>query len=304
MLPDNVLKSRKSRLKQLLMSCSIGIFVRLAIIIGELVGVYLFSSAALLMDAVASSIDIVSSVLLVLCIRFAARPPDENHPFGHGRFEPLMGLQLGLFMALSGAFLLIQQLSTFPPLNSEELDPRAWMIPFFATVLLEACYQVVIRVAKRENSPALAADAIHYRIDGLTSLSATLALSVAAIAPAYGHFYDHVGALLISVLMVGLGFYASWKNVNQLMDRAPEDRFFEMVKSAALATNGVLDVEKVRIQNYGPDAHVDIDIEVDPKLSVEEAHEISQKARLQIQKAWAAVQDVTVHIEPYYPGDH
>lgn len=65
-----------------------------------------------------------------------------------------------------------------------------------------------------------------------------------------------------------------------------------------------MDTEKTRIQLYGPDAHVDIDIEVDPELSVQKAHKISQEVRIEIQKAWPAVRDVTVHIEPYYPNDH
>ena len=88
------------------------------------------------------------------------------------------------------------------------------------------------------------------------------------------------------------------------MDRIPEDRFFNTVRQAAKHVEGVLETEKIRIQRYGPDAHVDIDIEVDPGLTVEVAHAISQKVRVEIQKAWPAVRDVTVHIEPYYSGDH
>jgi divalent metal cation (Fe/Co/Zn/Cd) transporter len=76
------------------------------------------------------------------------------------------------------------------------------------------------------------------------------------------------------------------------------------VKEAALKVEGVLATEKVLIQSYGPDAHVDIDIEVAPNLSVEVAHKLTQKVRAEIQKAWPAVRDVIVHIEPYYPGDH
>lgn len=305
MLPQEVIKSREERLQQLLSSCVFGILVRLAIIAAELFGVYLFGSAALLMDAISSTIDIISSVLLVICIRFAARPPDKNHPFGHGRFEPLVGLQLGIFTGLVGISMLVHQatsINTF--ISSEIMDAKAWIIPFFAMILLEICYQVVIGVAKKQNSPALAADAIHYRIDGLTSLFATIALGVAAFFPAYSHLCDHVGALSISLLMIGLGVYATFENFNQLMDKVPDGQFFKIVKDASFKVSGVLGVEKIRIQNYGPDAHVDIDVEVEPKLSVDAAHKISQKVRLEIQKAWPAVRDVTVHIEPFYPGDH
>lgn len=303
-VPDDVIISRKVRLKQLLLSCTWGIVVRVVIIIAELVGVYFYGSAALLMDAIASTIDVFSSLFLVICIRFAARPPDEHHPFGHGRVEPLMGLQLGLFMALVGAGSLVYQASNLSSPSAEVLDSRAWMIPFFAMILLEICYQVVIRVARNQNSPALAADAVHYRIDGVTSLFATIALGIGAFFPEWSQSFDHMGALLIALLLVGMGLNASWQNMNQLMDRAPEDHFFATVKRAASKVNGVLGVEKIRIQNYGPDAHVDIDVEVDPFLTVEVAHAISQKVRVEIQKDWPSVQDVTVHIEPFYPNDH
>lgn len=101
-IPQQVIQQRHERVQQLVKSCVQGISIRFAIIMAELVGVWLFGSAALLMDALSSSIDVISSVLLVVFIKLAARPPDKNHPFGHGRFEPLLGLQLGLLMAFIG----------------------------------------------------------------------------------------------------------------------------------------------------------------------------------------------------------
>jgi cation diffusion facilitator family transporter len=163
---------------------------------------------------------------------------------------------------------------------------------------------MLIRAAKRRSSPALAADAIHYRIDGLTSLFATFALILVAFYPTWSHLIDHIGAMTISGLMMVIGIVAGKQNLNQLLDRAPDPDYFHRVRSAALKVQGVKETEKVRIQLYGPDAHVDIDIEVDPTLPVEEAHTISQKVRTEIQKEWPLVRDVTVHIEPYYPGDH
>ena len=108
-LPEGVLEERKSRLREMTVSCFSGMSVRLIIIIAEFLGVYFYGSAALLMDAIASFVDLFCSGILLFCIRIAAKPPDENHPLGHGRFEPLIGLQLGLFISLVGAWLFIQQ---------------------------------------------------------------------------------------------------------------------------------------------------------------------------------------------------
>lgn len=304
-LPRDVLVQRAQRKKELMISASWGIFIRLAIIAFELVGVWLFASSALMMDALASSVDVFSTLLLILFIRLAERPPDDNHPFGHGRYEPLVGLQLGLLLIVVGAGMFVQQCLQFYEAPSEKvIDNHAWIFPVVAVILLEICYRVVSYTAKKQDSPALIADAYHYRIDALTSLFAACALIAAAFIPEWSYLIDRVGAVLISMLMVVLGIFASRQNLDQLVDKVPDPVTFERVKRAAMQAEGVLGTEKIGIQQFGPDAHIDIDVEVDPYLTVEVAHEISQRVRLEIQKEWPAVRDVIVHIEPYYPNDH
>ena len=304
-LPEEVSQDRDQRRKEVLSSAKLGIFIRLCVILFELLGVYLYGSSALLMDALASFLDIFSSLVMVLFIIWAAKPPDADHPFGHGRYEPLIGLQLGIMLAVFGVVAMLQQGGQLAAeATGTVLDPKVWLFPFTALIFLELCYHIVIRVAKKHGSPALAADAIHYRIDAITSLFATIALLLGAYMPEWGPAFDHLGAIVIALIMIGLGVYAALSNVHQLMDRVPDELYFDKVRQGALRVAGVRDTEKVRIQLYGPDAHVDIDIEVDPDMSVEVAHEISQKVRAEIQKEWPAVRDVTVHIEPYYPGDH
>lgn len=303
-LPTSVTRKRDHRRNAVLQAAKRGIMIRSSIIFFELIGVFLFGSSALLMDALASCLDIVASILLVLGVRWADKPPDKDHPFGHGRYEPLIGLQLGFILALTGGAMVVQQIFHVGWEPKETISPFAWIFPAAALVLLEISYRLIMRVAKREKSPALAADAIHYRIDGLTSLFATLALILAAIYPPLSQTFDRFGAILIALLMIILGIYAARNNFHQLVDRVPDMAFFEKVRQAASEVSGVMGTEKIRIQFYGPDAQVDIDIEVDPQLSVEKAHGISQQVRVEIQKAWPAVRDVMVHIEPYFPGDH
>lgn len=305
-LPDNkVLEERRKRKRHLLFAVRWGVTLRLLIVAAELAAFLIFGSFALLMDAIASSLDIISSIFLIFALFLATRPPDKEHPFGHGRYEPLAGMLLGVLLTVIGFGMLLQQLwlvvETVP---REPLAPLLWVVPFGAVVLLEICYRIVCYAAKKEDSPALIADAVHYRIDALTSLFAAVALVLGAAFPEWSIFFDQAGACLIAVLMIALGAMAARKNVQQLMDRAPDDEYFKSVRRAALAVPGVYETEKVRIQLYGPDAHVDIDVEVAPNLSVEEAHRISQHVRVAIQKVWPKVRDVTVHIEPYYPGDH
>ena len=304
-LPENILHERQARIRQLIQASKRGIFIRISIALIEVLFVVVFGSFALMMDAVASLVDVVSTILLIIFFKMADKPPDEDHPFGHGRYEPLAGLQLGLLLILIGGGMFFQQVfQTVVYKHEGVINPYIWIVPLTAGLLLEFCYRYLMHIAKKSNSPALEAEAYHYRVDSLTSFLAAAALIAAFFTPAWGETIDHIGAIVISFFMIILGVIAAKSNLNQLLDKIPSSEFFMRIKNAALRVPGILDTEKIRIQLSGPDAHVDIDIEVDPDLTVELAHEISQKARVEIQKDWPAVRDVTVHIEPYYPGDH
>jgi len=304
-LPKSVSEARKNRKEEIVSSAKRGVFIRLAIIFVEFLGYAVFGSVALLADALASLLDVISTFVLIFFVKLAEKGPDKNHPFGHGRLEPLVGMQLGLFLALVGGWISFQQLFQIShETRVESIDSFLWLIPVFAVLLLEMCYRFMMRTAKAQNSPALAADALHYRIDALTSLLAAFALIFGAYFPAWSLVFDSTGAILIAVMMIIVGLNAAWKNLHQLIDKSPPKEFFELVKTAALKVEGVRGTEKIRIQQYGPDAHVNIDIEVDPDLNVDKAHEISQRVRVEIQKEWPQVRDVIVHIEPFYPSDH
>ncbi len=304
-LSEKVYTARLQRNKQIIRSAKIGIIIRSAIIIFELAGVFWFGSSALFLDAISSLMDVIASLFLIFCMKLAQRPPDADHPFGHGRYEPLGGLGLGLLLTVMGGVMGIQQVfASIQDESAQAIYPLTWIFSFIAMILLEICYRLTMYTAKKQNSPALAVDAFHYRIDGLTSLFATFALGLAAYFSDWSHLIDHIGAIIMAMFMIVIGLYACKDNLNQLMDRIPDESFFTKVRQAAYRVQGVKGTEKIRIQLYGPDAHVDIDIEVEPTLSVDLAHRISQQVRAEIQKAWPSVRDVTVHIEPYYANDH
>ncbi len=301
-LPPSYTIARAERKLELVGSIWRGAGIRLLIVLLEILGFFIFGSFALLIDGIASGIDILFSVLLLIGIRMAARPPDEDHPFGHGRYEPLAGLQLSIFMIVGGGLLAFQQFFlAISPDGKELISPVAWLIPFIAVILLEICYRFMMHYAQKNHSPALKAEAVHFRIDALNSLFAMGALILAAFFPAAGGMLDHFGASLIAFLMVVIGFSAARSNIHQLMDKVPDKEYFSVIRDAASEVEGVFGTEKLRIQLSGPDAHVDIDVEVDPKMSVEEAHLISQQVRAAIQKKWPSVRDVIVHMEPFYP---
>jgi len=302
-LPSGVTLARKRRRRSLIDAAKKATFLRLLIVGVEVGGYLLFASSSLLFDAIASLFDVVASFSLIFFIRIAAKPPDEDHPLGHGRFEPMAGLQLALLLVLIGGGLFFQQCSSLFHLRPRlPIHPLVWLISLGAVIVLEIAYRILHKAAKKEGSSALYAEAVHFRIDALSSLFATVALLVGAFNPKLSPLFDHLGALAISLLMICLGIVAALRNVHQLMDRVPDTSYFDLVRTAAMRVEAVRATEKLRIQLYGPDAHISIDIEVDPFLSVKEAHSITQMVRLEIQKSLPAARDVIVHLEPHLHG--
>ena len=301
--PRETRLARAGRERELLRAAWLGIGLRLSVIALELAGVWFLGYAALLVDAIASVFDVAASLAIVLAIRLAARPPDDEHPFGHGRYEPLAGLQLGLLVCAAGLWLSARYLfGAVDAPAAGDVHRFAWCIPATAAVILEISARIVRQMGERKESTALLAEGFHYRVDAATSIVATVGLLAASQFPQQGHRIDLICAALLALVMVVLGAAAARENFHQLLDRTPDQAHFAQVKSAALRVAGVRGVEKVRIQHAGPDAHVDI--EVDPEMNVAAAHVITQHVRAEIQRDWPSVREVVVHVEPYYPGDH
>lgn len=304
-LSDDVSRTRRRRTARLIKVSWMGISVRLFVITVELIGLWFLGHSVLLVDALASSADVLTSLAILFAIRLAERPPDADHPFGHGRFEPLAGFQLGLLILVVGAATFGYQL--FAAINhgqSEIIGWISWMIPLAAAILLEFTCRIVLKMARQEKSSAMIAEAYHYRVDAITSFVAALGLVIASQIPVFGHLIDHITAMILAIIMIYLGWIAARENLNELTDKIPHQDYFDQVKASALKVEGVLDVEKVRIQTAGPDAHVNIDIEVNPNETVDQAHLTAQQVRHQIQLDWPTVREVVVHVEPFYEADH
>ena len=144
--PKSVHMARRLRERALTKSIFLGISARALVVILEMGAFFLFGSRALLVDALSTLLDIISSLILFLFIKLADRPPDENHPFGHGRYEPLAGLQLGIFLAALGFYMGIHNLVDIGSSQEEfSLPPFLFAVPLFAILLLEISYRFLMR---------------------------------------------------------------------------------------------------------------------------------------------------------------
>jgi cation diffusion facilitator family transporter len=265
------------------------------IIIGWMAG-----STAVVADGVESAADVLSSGIVLFGLTVAARPADENHPYGHGRFETLTGLTIGFLLAATGVVICIRSLRLVDAVHPPPASYAIW--PLVVSIAVKAVMATVKRrYGKRIHSEALVADAMNDAVDVVSGLTALAALSLTLYDPERFLAADHYGGALVGLIVIFLGLRVVRETSMQLMDTMPDPEFMVLIRQVAESVPGALGVEKCFARKTGLQYHVDLHLEVDPNLTVRESHEIATRVRNRIKDELDWVADVLVHIEPY-PG--
>jgi cation diffusion facilitator family transporter len=266
--------------------------------LAKLIAGWLAGSASVIADGVESAGDVLASSIVLLGLTVAARPPDENHPYGHGRFETLTGLITGLGLALVGAGIIWKSLQD---VGLRHAPPAAYaLIPVAASVILKAVMAVLkLRIGRRIRSSALVADAWNDTVDILSGSVALLAVGLALYDPERFVAADHYGGAAIGVIVILLGLRVVHETSLTLMDTMPDQEMMASIRASALKVPGALDVEKCYARKTGLRYHVDLHLEVDPELTVRRSHAIAEEVRNRVKADLAWVEDVLVHVEPY-----
>ncbi len=279
----------------------IGLVVNVALSALKFAAGILGNSQAVVADAVHSLSDTATDVAVLVGVKFWSKPPDECHPHGHRRIEFLVTIFIGLLLAAVSFGLSYNALST---LHEVQKGPPG-AIAFFAAVLSifikELLYRWTISVGIEIKSTALIANAWHHRSDGLSSVPAAVAVAGAALVPGLA-FLDHLGAIVVSIFIL----QAAWKivrpSVEQLVDRGAPEEICLGIEQLACATPGVQEVHAIRTRHIGSGIEVDLHVLVDPALTVEEGHRISEEVKRRLIDYISDVVDVVVHLEPYEEG--
>ena len=273
-----------------------GLLVNAILVLVKLIAGIVGHANALVADAVESSADIFSSIIVWMGLSIAAKPADEDHPYGHGKAEPLAAAVVSLM--LLGAAVGISIMAIREIITPHHL-PSPWTLFVAAGVIVikEVLYQRVSRVGKEVGSAAIVADAWHHRADAISSLAAFVGISVALWRgwPAA----DDWAALLAAVLVAVNGVRSLRPAISGLMDEAPDRAVREKALSAALGVTGVRHVENLNVRASGLGFHVDLHVQADPAMSLEDAHEIAARVKYAILAALPNVVNVLVHMEPY-----
>lgn len=276
----------------------LGIGVSILLVVVKATAGYLGSSYALIADATESGVDIVSSGLLWMALRIALKPADEEHPYGHGKAEPLAAILISLFLIGAAAWIAWHSIIFIE--TPHELPKKFTLAVLLAVILTkESLFRYVLKVGKSLNSQAVQADAFHHRSDAITSVAAFVGISIAVVGGKGFEQADDWAALLACCFILYNTMGIIKPALDEIMDKAPSGEVVDSVRRLSLQVEGVRGVEKCFVRKMGLEYYVDLHIEVDGSLTVEEGHQIAHAVKDGILKANNRIKNVLIHVEPY-----
>ncbi|HEY7339198.1 MAG TPA: cation diffusion facilitator family transporter [Bryobacteraceae bacterium] len=293
MAPHAGLERRAARMALL------GIFASAGLALVKILVGLAARSVAVVSDGFESASDCFTSGLVYVGLRIAEKPADEDHPYGHGRFETLTALAMGTLLAAVGAIICLSSLQERHEAHRPALF-AIWVV--LGSIAVKAILAAAkMRVGKRTRSDALTADAWHDMVDIFSGVVALVSVLLAIFVPGF-QAADHWGGFAIGVIVILLGLRVARNTALQLMDTMPDPRQMEQIRAAALRVPGALAVEKCFARKTGLRYHVDLHLEVDPAMTVMASHDIATAVRFNIRDEVDWVADVLVHVEPHLPG--
>lgn len=281
-------------------AAQVGMLVNLILAIIKLIAGIVGHAYALVADAVESTADIFSSLVVYGGLHIAAQPADEDHPYGHGRAEALAGALVALMLFAAALGIAIEAIRE---IRTPHHTPRAWTLAVLLGVIIvkQILAARVLRVGSETGSTAVMADAQHHRSDMITSTAAFIGISIAVIGGRGWEQADDWAALIASGVICYNGMKMLRPAIDDLMDRLPEAHVVAKIADAATSVPEVCAIEKLKVRKVGLQYAVDLHVQAEPRMSLHDAHIVSGKVKGAIRTVMPSVDSVLVHMEPYEP---
>ncbi|MFT6797918.1 MAG: cation diffusion facilitator family transporter [Nonlabens sp.] len=255
------------------------------------------NSYALIADAIESTTDIFASFLVLLGFKYAARPADENHPYGHGKIEPLITFAVVTFLVVSATIIAYESIQN---IQTPHKAPKSWTLIVLGMIIIwkEVSFHIVIKKSKQTNSSSLKADAWHHRSDAITSVMAFIGISIAIL---FGKGYetaDDWAALLASSFILYNSYLILRPALGEVMDEQLYGDLINEIRIKSIEVEGVLGTEKCFIRKAGMKFNVDLHAIIDGSISVKKGHDISHDLKDHLRNKLPHLGHVLIHIEP------
>jgi cation diffusion facilitator family transporter len=275
----------------------LGLVINVALAAIKIAAGLLGNAYVLIADGIESALDVGGSVIIWGALKFAARPPDATHPYGHGKAEPFAAIVVSVGVLAAALGLAISSLrELFLPRHGPA--PFTLIVLIVAVVIKETMYRYVARIGRSAESTAIQTDAWHHRTDAMTSVAAFIGISVALIGGDAWHSADDWAALFACALIGANGYRLLRPALYEILDTAPPGEIVDLVSKAAASVKGVVRIDKALVRKMGLSFYVDLHTEVDGDISVREGHHIAHAVKRAIQQSDPRIADVLVHIEP------
>ena len=272
-----------------------GVFLNAPLAAGKILAGLLAQSQALVADGVHSLSDLLSDAAVIWALGHSHRPPDDDHPFGHGRFETLATLTIAAMLALAAFGILIDAGARLidPPATAP--GALALWVAALSIALKEGLYHYTKAVAKRTGSTMMAANAWHHRSDAATSVVALAGIGAAMLGVPWA---DALGAVIIALMLGRVAVAYGRPAIRELVDTAPSEEVATRITQALMTTPGVRDAHDLRLRHMGGSIQADVHIALDPGMTLSEAHRLTEAARAQVLAALPEVSEIIIHPEP------
>ena len=263
-----------------------------------LAGIFGFSYA-MIADAIHSISDSFATGTAYIGIRIGERPADEGHPYGHANAETIAAFFVALTILGTGAFVGVDAVHLVVQKHFETPAMIALVAAAISIVVKEAMFRYTLKVGQRNNNPAVIATAWDHRSDVYSSAAAFLGILGARLGFQY---LDPIAGLAVSALIIKMSLTLFRSNIGILMDERPETAVLDEIRATALEVGEVQAIDSLRVHRRGSTFTIDIEIAVDSRLTVEQGHQVAAEVKNKLLSKIEHVQDVTVHVNPYQPG--
>jgi cation diffusion facilitator family transporter len=278
-----------------LKAASTSITVNVILLISKLLAAFFTGSIALIAESAHSLFDLVASLLAYIGIRIAQRPEDESHSYGHEKFESLSSFLQSVLIALTSVFVIYEayeKLINPAKVENSEVGIILMVITIPITLFVS---RYLARIAKEEGgSHALEADSAHFTTDVIGSAAVLLGLAAFKLGFPMG---DALAAFVVAIIMLYISYHLLKETYYVFMDYNPKPEIMEDVKKIIHKHRGV-SYHKLKARRAGSKVFVEFHIQVNPKLTVDESHELAMKIKRRLMKDMTMIKDVTIHVEP------
>lgn len=258
---------------------------------------WMAGSTSVVADGFESAGDVATSALILFSLIVASKPPDEEHPYGHGRFDLLTGLAVGAMLGVAGVAISVRSLAHAGELRAPPAFYGIW--PLLGSIAVKIVLSTFkFRFGRRIGSAALVADAWNDTVDIISGLAALTALGLTLFDPSRFLAADHYGGFAVGLIVISTGVRVVRETSLELMDTMPGQSMMARIRSVALEVPGVEGVEKCYARKTGFQYHVDLHLEVDPNITVFQSHDIATRVRIRLKERLDFIADVLVHVEP------